>query len=99
MAYADDRAASDAAASTDTKAVVALVLAIAAYTPTVPFIGAIAALFVSRMAKRDIRASSGARSGLGLCRTADVLAVVHLVLVGLLFLVIVALILLPFSFS
>lgn len=83
---------------TEVKAMIALGLAIAAYTPTIPFIGAIAAIVLARMARRDILASGGARTGLSLCTWATVLSVVHLVLVGLLFLVLLAVFLLPFSF-
>lgn len=74
---------------------IALGLAIAAYTPTIPFLGAIAAIVVARMARRDILASGGAKTGLGMCRWAIGLSVVHLVLVGLLFLLLLAAFLLP----
>ena len=84
---------------TETKAMVALGLAIAAYTPTIPFLGAIAALVLARMARRDILASGGRLTGLSLCTWAVALAWVHLVLVFLAALVFAALILLPFSFS
>jgi hypothetical protein len=84
---------------TDVKAMVALGLAIAAYTPTIPFVGAIAALVLARMARRDIRASGGRLTGLSLCTWAVVLSSVHLVLVALAFLALASLFLLPFSFS
>jgi hypothetical protein len=82
---------------TETKAMIAFGLAIAAYTPTVPFIGAIAALVLARMARRDIAASGGRLTGLSLCTWAVVLSWLHLVLVGLLLLGFVAIFLLPFS--
>ena len=84
---------------TETKAMVALGLAIAAYTPTIPFIGAIAALVLSRMARRDILASGGALTGLSLCTWATVLSVVHLVFCALFVLLFFGLFLLPFGFS
>lgn len=87
------------APKTDTKAIVALVLAIAAYTPTVPFVGAIAALLVARSARRDIRASGGARTGLGLCTAATVLAWLHLAFLALAAVVVVALLVLGVGFS
>lgn len=82
---------------TETKAMIALGLAIAAYTPTIPFLGAIAALVLARMARRDILASGGRLTGLSLCTWAVVLSWVHLALVGLLLLFVVAVFLLPFS--
>jgi hypothetical protein len=84
---------------TETKAMVALGLAIAAYTPTIPFIGAIAALVLARMARRDILASGGRLTGLSLCTWAVVLAWLHLLLVVLLVVLLGGLLLLPFSFS
>jgi hypothetical protein len=84
---------------TETKAMIALGLAIAAYTPTIPFLGAIAAIVLARMARRDILASGGRLKGLELCTWATVLSVIHLVLVGLLFLVLLAVFVLPFSFA
>jgi hypothetical protein len=78
---------------------VALGLAIAAYTPTIPFVGAVAAIVVARMARRDILASGGALTGLSLCTWATVLSVVHLVLVFLLFLLIVAAFVLPLGIT
>lgn len=84
---------------TETKAVIALGLAIAAWTPLIPFIGAIAALVLARMARRDIQASGGALEGLGLCTWATVLSVVHLVVVSLFFVVVLGLFAVPFAFS
>ena len=87
------------APETETKAVVAVVLAVLAWTPTVPFIGAIAALFVARAASRDIEASGGALTGLSMCTWAVVLSWVHLAFLALLLPVLFLLFLLPFSFS
>jgi hypothetical protein len=84
---------------TETKAAIALGLAIAAYTPTIPFIGALAALVLSRMARRDILDSGGALTGLSLCTWATVLSVVHLVFCVLVVLLLLGLLLLPFGFS
>ena len=70
---------------TEPKAVVALVLAVLANTPLVPFVGAVAALVLARYAKRDIDRSGGAKTGRGLATAATVLAVIHLVFVALLF--------------
>ena len=84
---------------TSTKAIVALALAIGAYTPIVPFIGAIIALFVASSARRDIRASGGAETGLGLCTAATVLSWLHLILLSLAVLLVIGLFALPFSFS
>jgi len=87
------------APETETKAVVAVVLAVLAWTPTVPFIGAIAALFVARAARRDIEAGGGALTGLSMCTWAVVLSWVHLAFLALLLPVLFLLFLLPFSFS
>jgi hypothetical protein len=84
---------------TDTKAIVALVLAVLAYTPTVPFLGAIGALFVARASRRDIQASGGALTGLSLCTWAVVLSWVHLAFLALLLPVLLLLFVLPFSFG
>lgn len=84
---------------TEVKAMIALGLAIAAYTPTVPFIGAIAALVLARMARRDIRASGGRLTGESLCTWAVVLAWIHLVAVALFLLVVLLFFSLPFAFS
>lgn len=84
---------------TETKAVVALVLAVLAYTPTVPFIGAVAALFVARAARRDILASGGALTGLSLCTWAVVLSWVHLAFLVLVLPIVLLLFFLPFGFS
>lgn len=75
---------------TETKAIVALVLAISAYT-FVPFIAAIAAIVVSGMAKRDIDASGGRLGGRGMAVAAFWLSVVHLVFVALVFLALLVL--------
>ncbi|MEX2288819.1 MAG: hypothetical protein WD794_00655 [Mycobacteriales bacterium] len=83
------------APQTEVKAMIALGLAIAAYTPTIPFLGAIAALVLARLARRDILASGGTKTGLDLCTWAVVLAVVHLVLVSLFLLLLFGLFLLP----
>ena len=82
---------------TEVKAMIALGLAIAAYTPTIPFIGAIAALVLAHMARKDIEASGGRLTGLSLCTWAVVLSWVHLVLITLFFLLFFGLFLLPFS--
>lgn len=87
------------APKTDTKAIVALVLAVLAWTPTVPFIGAIAALFVARASRRDIDASGGALTGRSLCTWAVVLSWVHLVFIAVVVLFFLLLIVLPFTFS
>ena len=91
------------APKTEPKAVVAIVLAVLAWTPTVPFVGAIAALVLERSARRDIRASGGRLTGESLCTWAAVLSWVHLaVVVGLVVLVLLLLVLgvaLPFAVS
>ena len=87
------------APKTDPKAIVALVLAVLAYTPTVPFLGAIGALFVARASRRDIQASGGALTGLSLCTWAVVLSWVHLAFLALLLPVLLLLFVLPFSFG
>lgn len=87
------------APKTDTKAIVALVLAVLAWTPTVPFIGAIAALFVARSSRRDIDASGGALTGRSLCTWAVVLSWVHLAFIAVVVLFFLLLIVLPFTFS
>lgn len=84
---------------TEPRAVVALVLAVAAWTPTVPFIGAIAALVLASGAQRRILASGGALTGLGLVRAARVLSWLHLVVVVLLFVLFLAPLLGLFSLS
>jgi hypothetical protein len=74
-----------------------------AYTPTVPFIGAVVALFLARSARRDILASGGRLTGLSLCTWAVVLSWVHLVFIALLVVLFVVLILaglaLPFGLA
>ena len=81
---------------TETKAIIAIALAVAAWTPTVPFVGAIATLVLARMARRDILASGGRLTGLPLCTWAVVISWVHLVAVALLALVLVAVFVVPF---
>jgi hypothetical protein len=89
--------------SLEPKAWIALLCAVLAYTPTVPFIGAIAALFLARSARRDILASGGRLTGLSLCTWATALSWVHLVFVALVTLLVVAALLgvlaLPFGLS
>jgi ADP-ribose pyrophosphatase YjhB (NUDIX family) len=58
--------------------------------PTIPFLGAIAALLLARSARRDILASGGRLTGLSLCTWAVVLSWVHLVFVVLLALLFLA---------
>ena len=82
---------------TNTKAVIALILAISAYVPVVPFIGAVVALFLVPSARREIQASGGAETGLGLCTAAFVIALVHLVFIGLLVVLVLGLFALPFT--
>lgn len=84
---------------TESKAVVALVLAIAAWLPIVPFVGAIAALILAGMAKRDILASRGALEGLGLVAAARVIAWLHLLFVALVFAFIALALLGVFAFT
>ena len=81
------------------KAVVGLVLAIAAYLPVVPFVGAIAALVLAGIARREILASGGALTGLGLVTVTRVLAWLHLVFVALLVLLLIAAFVGLFTFS
>ena len=83
---------------TSAKAFVALGMAIAAYTPIVPFLGALIALFLASSAKRDIRSSGGRQSGLGLCRAATVLAVIHLVLIALVLVIVLGVVIGPLAF-
>jgi hypothetical protein len=89
--YAGYRGPTARPTETEPKAVVALVLAVLTWTPLVPFIGAIAALVLGRMARRDIARSGGAKGGLGLVRAATVLSVLHLVLVALLLVLVLVL--------
>ena len=84
------------APQTETKAMIALGLAIAAYTPTIPFIGAIAAIVLARLARRDILASNGTKTGLGLCTWATVLSVLHLIALLVLALLFFGVLLVPF---
>ncbi|MCA1711840.1 MAG: hypothetical protein LC789_09500 [Actinobacteria bacterium] len=85
-------------ARTNTKAALALGLAVSAYLPVVPFVGAIVALFLVGPARREIHASGGRETGLGLCTAAKVVAIVHLVFVALAALAFVLLFSLPFAF-
>jgi hypothetical protein len=78
---------------------VAIVLAVLAWTPTVPFIGAIAALVLARMARRDIEASGGRLTGLPLCTWATVLSWVHLAVLALVAVVALLFFALPFVLS
>ena len=84
---------------TEPKAVVALVLAVAAYTPIVPFLGAVVALLLAGRARRDILASGGTLSGLGVVQAAKVLAWVHLAFVALVLLLVVLALLGVFTLS
>jgi hypothetical protein len=84
---------------TEPKAIIAMVLAVAAWTPTVPFVGAIAALVLARMARRDIEASGGRLTGLSLCTWSVVISWVHLVAVALLAVVVLLFFALPFALS
>lgn len=84
---------------TETKAILAIVLAVAAWTPTVPFVGALAALVLARLARRDILASGGRLTGLSLCTWAVVISWVHLVALALLAVLAVAIFLVPFLLS
>ena len=89
----------DIAPRTNTKAAIALGLAIGAYTPVVPFIGAIVALILARSARQEIRVSAGRQTGEDLCTWAVVLSVVHLVLISLLLVAGLLLVVLPFLLS
>lgn len=84
---------------TETKAIVALVLAVLTWTPIVPFVGAVVALVLARLARRDILASGGRLTGLGLVKAARILSIVHLVFVALAVVLVVVLLTVPFSFS
>jgi hypothetical protein len=64
---------------TETKAVVALVLAIASWL-LIPVVPAVAALFVGSAARRDIDASGGRLTGDGLVTAAKVVAWANIVL-------------------
>jgi hypothetical protein len=65
---------------TSTKAVVALVLALLTWTPALPLVGAVVALVVASLARREILDSGGRLTGLGLVTATKVLAWSHLVL-------------------
>ena len=69
---------------TEPKAIAAIVLAVLAWTPTVPFLGAIAALVLAHMARRDIDASGGRLTGRSMCTWATVLSWIHLAFLALL---------------
>ncbi len=84
---------------TEPRAVIALVLALAAWTPVVPFVGAVAALVLAGSARRRILGSSGGLTGLGLVTAARALSWLHLVFVLLLFLLFLATLLGLFTFS
>lgn len=81
------------------KAVLALVLAVLAWTPVVPFLGAIGALVLASMARREIAASAGRVGGQGLVTAAQVLSWVHLAFVAALFLVLLLALLGVFTVS
>lgn len=85
--------------SSSGKAVLALVLAVLAWTPVVPFLGAIGALVLASMARRDIAASGGRVGGQGLVTAARVLSWVHLSFVAALFLVLLLALLGVFTVS
>lgn len=77
------------AARTESKAVVALVLAITSFL-VLPVFPAIAALIFASMARRDIDASGGQLVGAGLVTAAKVIAWIHLVLGVLVLVMLVA---------
>jgi hypothetical protein len=62
---------------TETKAIVALVLAVASFV-TVPVVLAIVALFLARSSEREIAASGGRLTGEGLAKAARITAWIHL---------------------
>jgi hypothetical protein len=66
-------------AQTDTRAVVALVLAVLSFV-LVPFVPAVVALVLARRSQRDIAASGGRLVGDGLARAARIVAWVNIVL-------------------
>lgn len=80
--------------STETSAVVALVLSIISFV-FCPIVPALAALVVANSAEASIAASGGRKTGEGLARAARIISWVHLglVLVGLALAVIVGLVL------
>lgn len=69
---------------TSTKAVIALVCAISAYLPVIPFVGAIVGVILARIARREIRESGGRLTGEGIATAAFWVSVVHLVFVAVL---------------
>lgn len=89
----DAQAAYELAPQTETKAVVALVLAIGSYL-LLPVLGAIAALVLAGSARRDIDASGGRLTGRGLVTASRVLAWIHLALFVLAIIGVVVLVLL-----
>jgi hypothetical protein len=84
---------------TETKAIAAIVLAVLAWTPTVPFLGAIAALVLAHMARRDIDASGGRLTGRSLCTWATVLSWIHLAFVAVLLVLVLLVFVLGIGFS
>jgi Domain of unknown function (DUF4190) len=71
-----------AAPQTESSAVVALVLAIAAWV-VCPVVPAVVALFVANSAEQSIRASGGTKTGDGLAKAARIISWVHLGLCAL----------------
>lgn len=69
---------------TSTKAIIALICAISAYLPIIPFVGAVAGVILARIAKREIHESGGRLTGEGLATAAFWVSVVHLVFVAVL---------------
>ena len=84
---------------TSTKAVVALVLALLTWTPALPLVGAVVALVVAHLARREIVESGGRLTGLGLVTATKVLAWSHLVLLALAGLLVGLLFVLGFGFG
>jgi hypothetical protein len=74
-------AGSGVATRREPKAYVALGLALAAWTPLLPILGAVLALVAARLARRDITASGGTLTGASLVTAAIVLSIVHLVVI------------------
>jgi uncharacterized membrane protein YjgN (DUF898 family) len=77
-------------AQTDTRAIVALVLAIASFV-VLPLVPAVVALVLAQRSRRDIAASGGRLTGEGLATAARVVAWVNIVLCVLAVLAVVAL--------
>jgi ribose/xylose/arabinose/galactoside ABC-type transport system permease subunit len=84
---------------TEPKAIAAIVLAVLAWTPTVPFLGAIAALVLAHMARRDIDASGGRLTGRSLCTWATVLSWIHLAFLAVVLVLVLLVFVLGFGFS